>query len=334
MLTNDPWKPINSPLEETRISALRIPDIGSHTWGLYWAMDSQKHCLLILQYLSKHRHSQPLPKLRGLRVEILPMESQLGERLIIRLIDAELREVFHRFCEDIVDATRNSCSAADAVERFLSRTWRWYRLLKRGYNDRLSQEEQKGLIGEICVLERQLLPVIGPVDAVQAWTGPIGAPKDFQVGWVGIEAKTRSPLKSTVRISSTEQLDADETSRLFLSVIEVAVAPSDSGSVTITDVASRARNSIAATNSFAAQHFEERLSATGFDWDDDYSDSRFFIGDVVLFEVVEEFPRITPKILLPGIESVQYTIALSLCENFRVDMTELEQAISGVPDGH
>ena len=241
--------------------------------------------------------------------------------------------MFHHFCMDVVDATQPSLSEAEAVERFLVRTWRWHRLLRGGGDGRLSQDEQKGLIGELCVLERQLLPLIGPVDAVRAWTGPVGAPKDFQVGWIGIEAKSRSPHVPTVRISSAEQLDTAGTTRLFLHVIEVSGAPSDSASVTITDVAASVRDTIAALDMSAAIQFEERLNATGFEWNDDYSDNPLLIGDVSLFEVLEGFPRITPPMFVPGVEDVQYAIALSRCENFRVDMTVLAQAISGEADG-
>ena len=333
MSTEDPWRGIDPPIEDARISARRIPDAGSHAWGLYWAIDSQHHCLLILQHHSEHRHSRRLPRLRGLRVEALPTEDQSGERLIIRLTDGEQREVFHRFCMDVVDATRPSRTEAEAVERFLVRTWHWHRLLRGGGDGRLTHEEQKGLIGELCVLESQLLPLIGPFDAVQAWTGPVGAPKDFQVGWIGIEAKTRSPHVPTVRISSAEQLDTAGTTRLFLHVIEVSGAPGDSASVTITDVAASVRDTIAALDMSAAIQFEERLNATGFDWNDDYSDSPWSIGDVSLFEVLDGFPRITPPMFLPGVEDVQYAIALSRCESFRVDMRVLAQAISGEADG-
>ena len=333
MPIDDPWTGIEPPPEDAGINARRIPDAGSHAWGLYWALDSQRHCLLILQYRSERRRSRRLPKLRGLRIEVLPTKDRPVERLIIRLTDGEQREVFHRFCMDIVDSTRPSRSETEAVERFLIRTWRWHRLLKGGRDGRLSQEEQKGLIGELCVLERQLLPVIGPVNAVQAWTGPMGAPKDFQAGRVGIEAKTLSPHLPTVRISSAEQLDTAGAARLFLHVTEVSAAADDSESVTITDVASRVRDSIAALDMSAAIQLEERLSAAGFDWSDDYSDCPLLIGDVSLFEVLEGFPRITPSMFQPGVDEVQYVIALPRCEEFRVDMTMLAQALSGEADG-
>ena len=83
----------------------------------------------------------------------------------------------------------------------------------------------------------------------------------------------------------------------------------------------------------AVIQFEERLNATGFDWNDDYSDTPWLIGDISLFEVLQGFPRITPPMFLPGVEDVRYAIALSRCESFRVDTTILARAISGIADG-
>lgn len=333
MPTDDPWNGIDLPIDDAGISARRIPDAGSHSWSLYWAMDSQRHCLLILQHRAESRHTRRLPRLRGLLVEALPTEDRSGERLIIRLTDGEQRELFLRFCMDVVDATRSSRSGTEAVERFLVRTWRWHHLLRGGGDGRLSQEEQRGLIGELCLLERQLIPVIGAVDAVQAWKGPIGAPKDFQVGWTGIEAKTRSPHVPTVRISSAEQLDTTGTTRLFLYVMEVSGAPGDPASVTITEVALRVRDTIVALDMSAAVQFEECLNAAGFDWNDDYSDNPLSIGEASLYEVLEGFPCITPSLYPPGVGDVHYSITLSRCESFLVDMTILTQSISGDADG-
>ncbi len=331
MITDDPWRGLTSPPQPTRISARRISDVGTPDWGLYWGLDSQHHCLLILQHRSAQSNLRRLPKLRGLRVEAHRTEERSGRRLIIRLTDSEQRDVFHRFCTDIVEATRASRSEAEAVDRFLIRTWRWHFLL-RGGGSRLSREEQRGLVGELCLLERRLLPVIGPVGAVQAWTGPVGADKDFQVGWIGVEAKTRSPHAPLVRISSADQLDSVESSRLFLHVVEVSGAQGDPTSVTITDVALRVRDSIAALDMQAASQFEERLCATGFDFDDDYSDNRLVIGGASLYEVLDGFPRITPAMFLPGVMNVRYAIELSRCKKFHIDMAILAQAIKEMTD--
>ena len=151
---------------------------------------------------------------------------------------------------------------------------------------------------------------------------------------MGVEAKARSPQRAEVRISSAHQLDSTGTNRLFLSVVEVAAALEESATaVTITDVAARVRNRIAALDMSATIVFEERLAATGFDWDDDYSDRTWSIGDEVLYEVADGFPRITPSTVPVAVDDVRYAISLSGCEDFRVPKTTLGEAISGEHDG-
>lgn len=303
-------------------------------WGLYWALDAQRHCLLILQVGSGIRKSQRLPRLRGLSVEASLTEDGSGERVIIRLTDHEQREVFHRFCVDVVEATRVAKSADEAIERFLARTWRWHRLLRSGQDGRLSEEEQKGLIGELRVIEGCLLEVIDARDAVECWTGPLGAPKDFELGLVAIEAKARSPQRAEVRISSVDQLDSAGMSRLFLSVIEVGAAFDDSvTAVTVADLATRLRSRIAALDMSAAIVFDERLAATGFDWEEDYSNRRWNIGDEVLYEVADGFPRLTPSMVPASVDDVRYTISMAGCEGFRVAQSTLAAAITGDTDG-
>ena len=334
MTSDDPWAEIEAAAAKSQINARRISGAGSSAWGLYWGVDAQQHCLLILQRGSGGRSSHHLPRLRGLSVETSATEDGLGERVVIRLTDGEQREVFHRFCVDVVEATRVAGTGGEAVERFLARTWRWHRLLRSGRDGRLSDDEQKGLIGELRVLERCLLEVIGARDAVEGWGGPLGSPKDFLYGLVGIEAKARSPQRSEVNISSLHQLDSADTNRLFLSVSEVAAALDDSSeAVTVADVVARVRTVIDKMDAAASIPFEERLTAAGFDWGDDYTDRRWTIGEEALYEITDGFPRIAPSMVSPAVDSVRYTINLSACENFRVPKTTLGDAIAGEADG-
>ena len=334
MKSNDPWEEIEASSQTSQINAQRIPNIGSTAWGLYWAVDTQRHCILILQHGSVDRQPYHLPRLRGLSVEASPTEDRSGHRVIIRLTDGEQRELFHRFCVDVVESTRLAQSADEAIYRFLARIWRWHRLLRSGKDGRLSEDEQKGLIGELRVIELYLLEVIEARDAVDGWAGPLGAPKDFQFGLVGIEAKARSPQRPEVLISSADQLDSAGMNRLFLSVVPVAAAFDESATtVTITDVAARVKNKITALDMSATIVFEERLAATGFDWEEDYSDKRWSIGDEVLYEVADGFPRIMQSMVPTAVKDVRYTITLAGCESHRISRSTLTEAISGETDG-
>ena len=330
-MNSDPWQEIAVSQASNKISARRVPEIGSSKWGLYWAVDSERHCLLILQIGTARSKPRRLPNLRGLSVEAIPTEDESGERVIIRLTEAEHREVFHRFCVDVIDATKVAKSEKEAVERFLTRTWRWHRLLQSGRNGKLSADEQKGLIGELRVIEQYLLNVINAIDAVEGWTGPLGSPKDFSIGMVGIEAKARSPQRALVRISSIDQLDSVGNNRLFLTVTEVGVAFVDSeASFTVSDMAARIRDQIKSQDVAAGILFDDRLVATGFDWEEDYSDDLWTIGDEVIYEVVEGFPRLTPSMVPAGVNEVRYDLSLASCESYRTDHSDFFDVVSGV----
>ena len=333
MRNDDPWEGIKPVDDSDAIHARRMPGIGSPEWGLYWAKDARRRCLLVLHVRSNSRPSQRLPKLRGLLVEYLQVEGGAGQRVVIRLTDGEQRDIFHRFCLDVAEATRVAHSGMDAIGRFLARTWRWHRLLKSGREGRLSDEEQKGLIGELVLLERHLLGAVPAGEAVEAWVGPIGAPKDYQIGLTCVEVKAPGPQTATISISSIHQLDATGTTCLFLYVIEIAAALDETHSaVTVSEVADRVRSAIAAQDGSATIVFDERLTATGFDWEDDYSDKHWIIGEESLFEVLEGFPRVTPSMVPPGVDNVRYVIALSACGKFQVDTEALRQQVAGEHD--
>ena len=331
MTTDDPWSSISAPAKDSRISARRVTE--TTPWGLYWGLDAENNLLLILQHRKGGRRTSRLPKFRGLRVEASPADLGSDERILIRLTDREQRDIFLRFCRDIVDATILASTEEQAIERFLARTWRWHRLLQGDRDTRLSDEEQKGLIGELFVLERHLLPVLQAADAVRCWTGPLDAPHDFEISKVHVEAKARGSSVPRVNISSEFQLELNTADILFLHVTEVLAATEGAASAcTLTDIAKRTRSLMAQHDMAAVELFEERLDAVGFDWTDDYSDKLWLLKGESLYQVREGFPRITQTMYPAGVVNVRYVISLSDCEAFRVDPAVLGNAVAEVAD--
>ena len=117
------------------------------------------------------------------------------------------------------------------MSRMLLRTWRWHHLLRGGRDERLSAEEQKGLIGELIVLDHILLPAIGAKSALESWKGPLDGIKDFNIAKIAIEAKARSSASPhQIGISSEFQLDREGLDALFLFVAIIDNGIADSGS--------------------------------------------------------------------------------------------------------
>lgn len=317
--SSDPWEGLSPPAQTASVSGRRVdPEL---QWDIYWAVDSDNSCLLILQHARENQPKNKLPNLRGLEIESRAPREGNHALLVIRLKDNEQKEIFHQLSLDIVGATRMARSEAEAIERFLARTWRWHRLLRGGRDERLSEEEQKGLIGELWFMRRHLFPSIGVGASIKSWTGPLDSPKDFEVGRVCIEVKARRGAATPfVAISTEHQLDGAQLDALFLNVTEVTgTSIEDPKGVTVTGVAKSVLEDVQEKDVATVELFEERLLAVGFDWVDDYTDKNWLIGPEHLFEVSGGFPRITPSMYPKGAANVRYSISIQDCEPFRTD---------------
>jgi len=330
--SDDPWSDLEPPTASDVINARRVD--GKLRWGFFWAKGIDRRCLLILQHDPVSASRSPLPKIRGIEVSSSDPDDGGQRMLSLKLIEAQHRDIFVKLCRDIVNAASSAESEHEAVETFLARTWRWHHLLRGGGDQRLSGEEQKGLIGEMLVLHGLLTPEIGIRDSVQAWRGPTGAPKDFEIGRICVEVKARrGAARPFVAISSEDQLDVEGSDALFLYVVELDVAPANvETAFTVTDVARHVREVIGADQP-TADLFEQLLAASGFLWDDDYSDFRWMAGPHRLLRVNYGFPCITRAKAGSGVSRVRYEIALPECEAFRVDDADLKSMIRGLNDG-
>ncbi|MYD98434.1 MAG: PD-(D/E)XK motif protein [Gammaproteobacteria bacterium] len=321
---DDPWAMIEPPSHTAVVSGQRVdPDL---PWGIYWAVDLDRRCLLVLRHERESKPETKLPRLRGLEVESRNPASVPYHLLVLRLLDGEHREIFHRLCIDIVSATQDAVSEKEAVALFLGRTWRWHRLLQGRRPDRLSDEEQKGLIGELLVLRDMLFPISGVETALRSWTGPTGAPKDFELGTVCIESKARRGAATPqVAIASEVQLDTSGIDALYLHVADITGAPSGvGGAVTISDVVVSVVSEVAAKAPALTDLLDQRLLSAGFDAEVDYSDSKWLVGTVHVFEVRDGFPRISTVDVPAGVRDLRYSVSLADCEPFRLELGDLK----------
>ena len=334
MTTDDPWKDLSPPRSADAINARRVDS--NLAWDFFWARGIDGHCLLVLRHSLGSAPLSRLPKLKGVEMGLTEAEDLGGRMLVLRLVDSAQRDIFYQLCLDIVGSAAKATSEREAVSLFLARTWRWHHLLRGGSNGRLMIEEQKGLIGELIVLETLILPHLAVLDAVSTWRGPLGAPKDFEIGRVCIEAKARRGAATPyVAISSEHQLDVSGIDTLFLHVAELDQEQStEKEAFTLTDIARRCRNAVASRDSGAVESFEALLTSTGFRWEDDYTDTRWTQGRHHLFRVDGAFPAITAASRPHGVSNVRYSLSLTECEPYRVKEDSVTAALSGGARAH
>ena len=329
-MRDSPWRAIDAPTDTATVSARRVD--ASLPWDFFWARASDRRVMLTLRHAASSSPSDGLPRLRDLEVSLSEVD-EFGTRMLgLKLRDPAQQDIFRTLCLDIVGAAAAATSELEAVNTAIRRTWRWHHLLRGGRSGLLSAVEQKGLIGELLVLERVLLPRLPASVALAAWMGPLDSPKDFEVGRLAIEAKVRrGSARPYVGISSEHQLDTEGVDALFLHVVELSAAPeSQADSFSLSDLAARVRERILANDPNAVGTFDGLLNAAGLRDEDNYDDSNWMVGRTRAFAVNADFPRITAADTAPGLDRVRYAVELSHCEHFEVTESELDNAIAGL----
>lgn len=327
-MTNNAWRRIAASSDTSAVRARRVD--ASLPWNFFWARAADRRVMLTMRHAAASSPAVKLPRIRDIEVTLSEVDEHGICTLGLKLRESAQQDIFHTLCLDIVSAAARAASEVEAVNTALRRTWRWHHLLRGGRSGLLSPEEQKGLIGELLVMERVLLPRLPASVAVAAWMGPFGSPKDFEVGRLAIEAKARrGSARPNVEITSEYQLDSDGLDALFLHVVELSVAPeSATDSFSVSDLAARVRRRIHSYEPGAEGQFDGLLDASGLREEDNYADSKWVEGRSRVYAVRGDFPRITAAAISPGVERVRYAVALNRCEPFEVPESEVHNAVA------
>lgn len=301
-MSNDPWKGL------TEGNMRRVDAHGKHDF--FWAIVENKAPALLMGLKTETELASDLPTLKNIDVRFRTVN---GKALVISLLDSAHREIFETLCRDIVEAGECVSEQTAALDRVVRRTRRWHFLLKGGSPQGLRKDEQRGLVGELAFL-REIATHVSPETAIEGWTGPEGAAKDFEFPAACIEIKARrGAAKPYVRISSEDQLADVAGRKLFLKVYDVDSAVIPEGN----NLHGHVNNTVALFENYpdCLDILEERLEAVGYDRSHDYEKRRWIVGACRTFEVVNGFPRITPP-LTSGVHNVTYAIDLAECAHF------------------
>lgn len=321
MIPNDtPW----SGLEPGKTDTRRVD--ASAKWNWFWAVMPRTDAALVLQLSQLPNPLPDLPNLKNLEIRFQTLPG--GPILYIRLKENSQLELFEALCRDVMAACEHAECEREALERAIGRTFRWHNLLRGGKLGVLSEEEQKGLIGEIEVL-KLLIGEIGPKATLEGWTGPSGAPKDFELHGDCIEVKARRGASQPfVSISSEHQLSDVPSRRLWLAVISVDRTQPPHGR-SLNEFVSEVSELLQEQDPGAMGYWETRLAEAGFDGADDYSAWRWLISTPEFHAVSADFPRIVSP-LPTGVTNVSYAISLSECARHRSEWGVVRSLIKEV----
>ncbi len=305
-MPGDPWERLGPD------DARRVDSSGS--FDFFWIVLERGLPGLMLKLPAIPEPAPRLPKLRNLVTAFMPASG--GFAYVLGLKERSQQEIFETLCRDVVAAGEAGGNRADALSRAIQRTLRWHHLLRGGRPGGLSLEEQRGLVAELAFV-RDLAEGLGPGTAIEAWTGPSGSAKDFEIIGSCVEIKAhRVAARPFVAISSEDQLADVEGSRVYMRVVNVASAVVPNGLSLHDHVRQTAELFEKAGDAFEA--WETVLYSTGYDPDNTYDGRRWQLESATSYEIVEGFPRISFP-LPAGIENVRYSLSLDACAPFELE---------------
>lgn len=311
---NSPWSGLEAGQTDTR----RVD--ASARWNWFWAVMPRIDVALILQLSSLPNPLPDLPKLRNLEIRFQTLPG--GPILYVRLKDSSHLELFETLCRDVMAAGELANTEAEALERAIGRTFRWHYLLRGGRREALAEESQKGLIGEIEIL-KLLISTLGAKPALAAWTGPSGAPKDYELTTGCIEVKARRGASQPfVKISNEHQLADVPDRHLWLGVLAVDKVQSPHGR-TLSEYVGEVTEFLERIEPSAVMDWDLHLADAGYDMLDDYSAWRWVVSSPLFYSVGDGFPRIISPVPL-GVSGVTYSLALSACAPFVTDWNTIQ----------
>lgn len=320
MIPSDtPWSGLEAGKTDTRrVSA-------SARWHWFWAVMPRTDVALVLQLTDLPTPAPDLPKLRNIEIRFQTLPG--GPILYVRLKDSAQLELFETLCHDVMAAGEHGATELEALEKAIGRTFRWHYLLRGGKLEVLSEEAQKGLIGEIAVL-KLLIAELGAKPALAAWTGPSGAPKDFELSSDCIEVKARRGASQPfVTITSEHQLADVPKRRLWLGVLAVDKVQPPHGK-TLVEHVEEVTALLEREEPSAVMDWDLHLADVGYDALHDYTAWRWIVSFPEFHLVAEGFPRIVAPVPL-GVSGVTYALALSACSPFRTDWDVVRCGLAG-----
>jgi len=159
----------------------------------------------------------------------------------------------------------------------------------------LSPERQRGLLGELLVLERVLSSE--GIAGLHAWVGPMGEPHDFRICDTEFEVKSTIRTRRIHTINSVQQLLPSEGYDLYVISILLAPPGKDVG-FSLVEKVSQLRARVSA-DQWARERLEQSLNDVGYDTSEEqFYDQKYLLRrPMAVCQVNAPLPALTPQSL-------------------------------------
>ena len=228
------------------------------------------------------------------------------------LKDDDMSGLFYKFCEDIIEQTKELKNEKDGYKAITTRFFQWKKMFVLSKNTFLTEPEIMGMIGEILFLRGPLADEIGLSEALKSWSGQELTHKDFSCSDKWYEVKTISRGNTTVRISSLEQLDSDKNGELIVYSLE-KMSPAYNG-ISLNKLILETRQMFLSADD--ADTFLAKVAMQGYEYNNYYDEFVFEVSGLTRYKVTDQFPKLTHANVPKEITKANYDLALAEIMSF------------------
>lgn len=254
---------------------------------------------------------------KGLKVSIL-QENENIYWTSFDLINTNAKPIFFALCEDLNKVIENNSDELIALKALRDRFFAWQNLFKQD-TSRLTEEKIIGLLGELFFLKNFLIPRLGAEAAINAWSGPEGASKDFSTESTWFEIKSVSLTNNTVKINSLTQLSSPKEGNLVILRYEIMSDQFDDSESNIIKIFKEIMSCL--ENDVVKSIFVSKLMMFGFDINSSSYTKKYRIDSMHFYKVDLNFPRLTEvDIKYPEIDKLEYTLLINSLDKYKVEV--------------
>jgi hypothetical protein len=272
------------------------------------------------------RFRERMPRCRGVRVSHEERDDTEGRpiaQITVVLEEERLRDIFAVLAADLINAVIVEPSAPLALRRCVDRLCMWQGLFERLSPEGLSEERQRGLFGELIVLNSLVMQEGALLSGVSAWTGAEAHHQDFITDGIAIEVKTTLAKRhARIAIANERQLDERPHEVLILASVRLEESVTHGSSLpgTVAELHRRLSD-----EELAARLFDTKLLMADYlDIHSPYYEARRYRPAAIrYYQVGGNFPRLTEANLPGGVGDIRYSIIADDLGSWEVSEAEV-----------
>lgn len=239
--------------------------------------------------------------------------------MILLLQESALTDVFSLFVDDLLQHLAIAATPEQAASAFYTRFEHWQQLFARIASDMIGLEKQRGLFGELVILQQLLDRHSDAPEIWDCWRGPFSANHDFSKSGAALEVKTSVASTPVMYISNEVQLDLIGWTDLVLCLVHLNEIRGGSHTLSalIDELIQRCGKRPAIQAAFRSKLLKVGVDPRHYEL---FTEQGYEVRSISTYRVTDDFPAIRRSGLNGTIGKVTYELHPSGCIPFGIEL--------------